>query len=76
MKSNYILHSTCFDRDLMRKQIICLNDNGIDYKLENKEIIRQFRVPQNNYFEAEIYINKKEFELADKLLKDVIDKFS
>ena len=41
MPKTYIFHSTCYDRDLFRKEEICLNDNGIDYQVEIKETRRQ-----------------------------------
>lgn len=56
--------------------MICLDDNGIDYQLETKESRRQARSPLAGYFESEIYIDKKDFAKADRLLKDIIKKFS
>ena len=76
MEQQYIFHNTCFERELLRKQRIVLNDNGIDYKVDIKEDVRNARVPQIGYFEAEIYIHKNEFEKADPLLKALIEKYS
>ncbi|MBE0650677.1 MAG: hypothetical protein IH595_07525 [Bacteroidales bacterium] len=76
MAPEYIFHSTSFDRELLRKEEICLNDHDIDYQLEIREGWRQARAPLADNFEAEVYINEKDFAKADPLLKDLIQKFS
>lgn len=76
MATKYIFHSTCYDRELFRKEEICLNDNGIDYQVEVKESRKQARAPLAGYFEVEILVSEKDFEKADRLLKDIIKRFS
>jgi len=75
MRKNYIFHSTCYDKELLRKQVICLNDNKIDYHLVNKESQTQARAPLSGYHETEIHICENDFEKADPLLKELIEKF-
>jgi hypothetical protein len=74
MKKNYIFHSSCYDKELLRKQEICLNDNNIDYHLENKENKSQVRAPLSGYFETELHICENDFEKADQLLKEILEK--
>ncbi len=76
MTKNYIFHSACFDKELLRKQVICLNDNRIDYQLVNNAGKTQARAPLGGYHETELHICENDFEKADHLLKDLIEKFS
>lgn len=72
MANNYVFHSTCYDRELLRKQVICLNENGIDYQLITNEDRIHARAPLSSYFETELHIGENDFEKADKLLKDLM----
>ncbi len=74
MPTNYIFHSASYDRELFRKEEICLNDNGIDYQADIKE--SQAQAPLADYFEAEIRVSEKDFKKAERLLKDLFEKFS
>jgi len=76
MTKNYIFHSTCYDKELLRKQVICLNDNKIDYQIVNKESKTQARAPLSGYYEKELHVCENDFEKADFLLKDLIEKFT
>lgn len=76
MTTNYIFHSTCYDKELLRKQVICLNDNTIDYQLVDKETRTHARAPLGSYFEVEIHICENDFEKADLLLRDLIEKYT
>jgi hypothetical protein len=76
MIKNYIFHSTCFDKELFRKQVICLNENLIDYQLINKVNKIQARAPLSGYFETEFHICENDFEKADQLLKNIIEKYT
>ena len=68
MKSNYIFHHSCYDKEILRRQIIVLNDNQVDFKIINKDMKAQFRAPLSGYFEAELHISEQDFDKADKLL--------
>lgn len=76
MKKEYIFHSTCYDKDLLRKQVIALDENGIDYRVVNKVSKSQARAPLSGYFESEIHIYENNFEKADSLLKKLIEEYS
>jgi hypothetical protein len=76
MDQKYIFHNTCYDRELLRKEEICLDENGIDYQVEIREGWRQARAPLADNFEAEVSIHEKDFARADPLLKDIIKKFA
>ena len=76
MKKNYLFHSACFDRELLRKQIIILDENRLDYKVVNMENHRHARAPLSGYFESEIHICENDFKKADRLLKKLIEKYS
>ncbi len=76
MATNYIFHSTCYDRELLRKEEICLNENHIDYQVEIKESRRQARAPLAGFFEGDIRINERDYDKADLLLKKIIERFS
>lgn len=76
MKHKYVFHSTSYDRELLRKQLIVLNDNGIDYKVVNKESKAHARAPLSGYFESEIHVHENDFKKADQLLKELIEKYS
>ncbi len=73
---NYRFHSACFDRELFRKQVMALDENGIDYQVINKESRAHARAPLSGFFESEIYIYENDFEKADQLLKELIEKYS
>lgn len=73
MKKNYIFHSTCFDKELFRRQAIALNENSIDYQTNNKSNPSSARAPLSSYFEVEIYIAEVDFEKADRLLKSMLE---
>ncbi len=72
MKKKYIFHSSNFDKELLRKRIILLNDNSIDYKIITQSNKTHFRAPLSGYFEAEIHVLEKDFEKADQLLTSLI----
>jgi hypothetical protein len=76
MKKKYIFHSTCYDKELLRKQSLVLNDNKIDYRVVVNEGRAQARAPLSGFFEAEIHVYENDFEKADKLLKELIEKYS
>jgi hypothetical protein len=76
MQKNYIFHSACFDRELFRKQVIALDENGIDYKVINRENKAHARAPLSGYFESEIHVHENDYEKADRLLKELIEKYS
>lgn len=75
MSKKYIFHSSCFDKELLRKQLMCLNDNFIDYQIINKEEKTDARSPLGGYFESEIHILESDFERADSLLMDILERF-
>ena len=75
MKEKYVFHSSCFDKELCRKQILLLNENNIDFNTVVNENKFHFRAPLSGYFETEIYISRDDFDKADKLLKDFMEKF-
>ena len=68
MEKKYFFHSSCFDKDLFQKQLIILNDHGIDYKIINVKSKSQFRAPLSSYFEAEIHVLESDFAKAEKFL--------
>jgi len=76
MKRKYIFHSTCYDKELLRKQSIVLNDNGIDYRVVIKESKAHARAPLSGFFESEIQVYEDDFEKADQLLREVIEKYT
>ena len=76
MKKKYVFHSTCYDKELLRKQSIVLNDNSIDFRVDIKEGRAQARAPLSGFFEAEIHVYENDFEKADKLLKELVEKYS
>ncbi len=73
MDKKYIFHSSCFDKELMRKQLIILNENAIDYTTVDKSSLAQFRAPLSGHFEVEIYISETHFDKASKLLLGLIE---
>jgi hypothetical protein len=56
MDKKYVFHSSCYDKELLLKRIILLNDNTIDFKTIEKSGKAQFRAPLSGYFEVEIHI--------------------
>jgi hypothetical protein len=76
MKKKYVFHSTCYDRELLRKQSIVLNDNRIDCRVAIKESKSHARAPLSGFFESEIYVFENDFEKADELLKELIEKYT
>lgn len=72
MTKNYIFHSSCFDQEIFRRQVIILNENLIDFQIVNKSNTPSARAPLSSFFEAEIHVAENDFEKADLLLKSVI----
>jgi len=68
MNKKYIFHSSCFEKELLRKQLTILNDNLIDFKLVDNSSKTQYRAPLSGYFEVQIHIKENDFEKANKLL--------
>ncbi len=73
MNNKYIFHSSCFDKELFRKQIIILNENTIKYKIIEISGKSQFRALLSGYFEVEIHILEKDFEKVNELLNSIND---
>jgi len=73
MKKNYIFHSACFDKELFRRQLIILNENSIEYQVDNKSNATSARAPLSSYFEADLFIAENDFEKADQLLSQIIE---
>ncbi len=71
MDNKYIFHSSCFEKELMRRCLIILNANSIDFKTIDKSTLPHFRAPLSGYFEIEIHINENDFERANKLLQEI-----
>jgi hypothetical protein len=71
MEKKYIFCNSCFDKELLRKQTIILNDNKVDYKIINKATNAQYRAPQSVYFEAEVHVLDKDFERTERLLNAI-----
>jgi len=71
MDKKYVFHSSCYDKELLLKRIILLNDNTIDFKTIEKSGKTQFRAPLSGYFEVEIHIIEDDFEKASELLSTI-----
>ena len=69
MNKEYIFHSTCYDRQLLRRIILEFNENTVEYRLENIADKSFARDPGGGYFETEIYILGQDFARADELVK-------
>ena len=76
MPKKYIYHSTCYDTELLEQEEICLKDNNIDYQVAINDDSKVAIAPLSGYFEAEIRVSEADFKKADRLLKDIIEKFS
>lgn len=70
---NYIYHHTCFEKELLRKQMLLLNENSIDFKVIDRGITTRHRAPLSGYFSAEIHVIYKDFDTANKLLRSLIE---
>ncbi len=68
MDKKYVFHSSCYDKELLLKKVILLNDNSIDFKTIEKSSKTQFRAPLSGYLEVEIHIVEDDFEKANELL--------
>ena len=73
MKKKYFFQSTCFDKELFRRQLIILNENSIDYQVVNKSNKTSVRAPLSSYFEAELLVTENDFEKAEQLLSQLIE---
>jgi hypothetical protein len=71
MDKKYVFHSSCYDKELLLKRIILLNDNTIDFKTIEKSVKAQFRAPLSGYFEVEIHIIEDDFEKGSELLSKI-----
>ena len=66
---DYILYNTYYDKEVLRKVIILLNDEKIDFKILNKSTGGSFRAPQSVYVEADLMILRSDYQIAANLIK-------
>ncbi len=74
MDGRYIFYSSFFDKELLRRVVMVLDENAIDYRTTEKSIKSHFRAPLSGYFEVEIHISEIDFDKADELLKSILNK--
>ncbi|MBN2807569.1 MAG: hypothetical protein JXR22_13000 [Prolixibacteraceae bacterium] len=74
MEKKYRFFSTYYDKELLRKSILCLNEHQIDYQVQNVVDQVHARAPLSSYFEAELHIEENEFDRADELLKALLEE--
>lgn len=74
MSQKYLHYSTFYDKELLRKSLLCLNEHQMDYQLLNVVDQVHARAPLSSYFEAELHIREDEFERADELLKALLEE--
>ena len=74
MDKKYVFHNSCYDKELLLRQVIILKDNSIDFKTIEKSSKAQFRAPLSGYFEVEIHIIESDFEKASELLSAIDNK--
>lgn len=66
----YIHLITYYDIGPVRKLVLLLEKEKIDFKAVNKSNQTNYRVPMSTYTEIDVMVNKNDFEKAEQVLKD------
>ena len=66
----YIHLITYYDIGPVRKLVLLLEKEKIDFKAVNKSNQTNYRVPMSTYTEIDVMVNKDDFEKAEQILKD------
>lgn len=66
----YIFYITFYDKELLRRAVILLSENNIDFQINDKTSSGSIRAPLSVYFEADIHIISSDFDRASALLQD------
>ena len=69
-KKEYIHLITYYDIGPVRKIVLLLDKEKIDFKAVNKSNQTNYRVPMSTYTEIDVMVNKNDFEKAEQVLKD------
>jgi hypothetical protein len=72
MNKNFIFHSTCFNQVELRKKLIILKDNSIDFRIENHTGMGSFKAPLSVVSFVDILVEENNFQKADELLKSIL----
>jgi len=68
-KKEYVFLTTFFDKELLRKAILILEAEHLDFKMINKATHGSFRAPLSVFVEADIQVLSSDYEKAAKLLE-------
>jgi hypothetical protein len=68
----YIFFSTFFDKEVLRRTVILLNEKNIDFRLNNKSNSPSGRAPLSTYIEEDLFIGENDFDRAAALLGEVL----
>jgi hypothetical protein len=69
-EEEYIHLITYYDIGPVRKIVLLLDKEKIDFKAVNKSNQTNYRVPMSTYTEIDVMVNKDDFEKAEQILKD------
>ncbi len=75
MLHNYFFYHTCYDSELLREEIFSLDEQHIDYHLANRRVKGKMHPPLSNHFEVDVLIHQKDYDKADTILTDLIEKY-
>jgi len=65
---DYIFLNTYYDKELLRRALIVLNQEGVDFRITDKSGRGSARAPLSAYVEADIMVLSSDFERASQLL--------
>lgn len=71
-EKKYIFFSTFFDKEVLRRTVILLNEKNIDFRLNNKSNSLSGRAPLSTYIEEDLFICENDFDRAAALLGEVL----
>lgn len=72
----YIFHNTCYDRELFREEVTCLDKNNIHYHIHKRKNNRPSNAPVTDYFKVDVSIHMNDYDRAHDLLSKIIEKHS
>ncbi len=72
-EKNYVFLTTFFDKEILRKAILVLKNEQIDFKMINKTSHGSSRAPLSVYIEADIKVLSSDFERAAEILEALME---
>ncbi len=72
-EKEYAFLTTCYDKEILRRAILVLEKEHIDFKMINKTSHGSSRAPLSVYIEADIKVLSSDYERAAEILRELME---